>query len=293
LTAEDLTLLAPEDDDRRIGSTTVRASYYIGGLSVTGLWLPEFRGHRLPLPPAPPGLTFDRDAPEWPGDQWALRVERTGAAVDWSASYYRGLDLTPDLELQAVGLAGRSPTIRLAHHRIGVVGADVAANVGRTGLRAEGAFVDTGDSTRRDPFAKNPFVSFVVGGDRTFREYLNVNVQYLFRYVIGYEPLPGGRSLDAVVAAQQAIVNSEMRRVQHGASVRVSHKWLRETLEGECAAVGFFGPRGLALRPRVTYAVSDRWKATLGAEVYRGEGASLFGLMRPNSTAYTEARWSF
>jgi hypothetical protein len=41
------------------------------------------------------------------------------------------------------------------------------------------------------------------------------------------------------------------------------------------------------------YAVTDDWKAVLGAEVFRGEQSSLFGLLRPNSVGYVELRWSF
>ena len=65
------------------------------------------------------------------------------------------------------------------------------------------------------------------------------------------------------------------------------------TLEGECAAVGLFGPDGLAVRAKLAYAVSDSWKLLAGAEWYRGEPTSLFGVMRPNSTAYLELRWAF
>ena len=87
LSGQNLTLLVPDDVDRRLGTTAVRASYYLGGLSVTGVWLPEFRGHEFALPAPPPGVTFLRDAARWPGNQWALRLEQTGRAVDWSVSY--------------------------------------------------------------------------------------------------------------------------------------------------------------------------------------------------------------
>ena len=170
----------------------------------------------------------------------------------------------------------------------------MAVNVGRIGLRAEGAYVDTEDGAGRDPFTKNPLLFVVVGGDRTFREYLNLNVQYIYRFVRGHQAVRAGLStIEARVADLQAILNNQATRVQHGASFRVSHKWLRETLEAECAAVGYFGPDGLALRPKVTYALTDHWKALAGAEVYRGDSSSVFGLLRPNSTAYLEARWSF
>lgn len=294
LTGEDLTLLVPDDDDRRLGTTALRASYYRGDVSVTGFWLPEFRGHRFPLP-AVPGFTFVRERPRWPGDQWAVRVEQTGRAVDWSVSYFHGRDLTPDLGVRlAAAIPVREAAIALSHHRIRVFGADLAANLGRIGLRAEGAYVGTEDGAGRDPFTKNPFLLVVVGGDRTFRGYLTLNVQYISRFVRGYQAVRAGLSpIEAGVAELQGVLNSQATRVQHGGSFRVSHKWLRETLEGECAAVGFFGPDGLALRPKVTYAVTDRWKALVGAELYRGDSSSVFGLLRPNSTAYLEARWSF
>lgn len=294
LTGEDLTLLAPDDDDRRLGTTALRASYYLGDVSVTGFWLPEFRGHRFPLPPAP-GFTFVRDRPEWPGDQWALRVEQAGRAVDWSVSYFQGRDLTPDLGVRlAAAIPDGDPAITLSHHRVRVLGGDLAANLGRIGLRAEGAYVDSEDGAGRDPFTKNPFLFVVVGGDRTFREYLNLNLQYLVRFVRSHQTVDARLSLEeAGVAELQGILNSQTTRVQHGASFRVSYKWLRETLEGECAAAGFLGPDGLALRPKVTYAVTDRWKVLVGAELYRGDSVSVFGLLRPNSTAFLEARWSF
>jgi hypothetical protein len=137
-------------------------------------------------------------------------------------------------------------------------------------------------------------VFVVVGGDRTFREHLNLNVQYLFRYVVDYRPVDeDGSPLSVAIATQQAVLNSQAKRVQHGASFRVAYTWLRDTLEAECAAAGFFGPRGLTFRPRLAYAVTDHWKLLAGAEVFRGEASSVFGLLRPNSAAYLEARWSF
>jgi hypothetical protein len=280
LTGEDFTLLTPDEDDRRLGGTAVRASYYVGGVSISGLWLPEFRGHRFPLPPPPPGVAFVHDRPDWPGDQWAVRVEQTGRAVDWSVSYFSGRDPSPDLQPQA-------GVVRLAHHRVRIAGADLAANAGRFGLRAEAAYVDTADTSGHDPFTKNPFFFLVAGADRTFREHLNLNVQYLHRVVFDY------RRPEGELAALQAVVNGETERVQHGASFRVAYKWFHDTLEAECAAAGYFDPRGVTLRPKVAYSLSDRWKAIVGAELFRGQASSLFGLLRQNSTAFVELRRSF
>ena len=235
-----------------------------------------------------PGVSFVREDERWPGDQWAVRVEQTGRAVDWSASYFDGNDTAPDLGV------GVGPEILLSHHRVRVVGADMTVNLGRFGMRAEGAYVDTEDTGGAEPFTKNPFVFIVAGVDRTWGGLLNLNVQYLLRHVLD-DPAGSGGSSDfvSVVASQQAILNSQTRPTQHGMSLRLAYKWLHETLEGELAAAGYARPSGVALRPKVVYAVTDDWKAVIGAEVFRGEAASLFGLLRPNSTGYAELRWSF
>ena len=112
-----------------------------------------------------------RDAPEWPGDQWAVRVEQTGRAIDWSVVVLPGAATCSRISgcRTTATHPAIAPVVRLSHHRVRVLGADMAANVGRFGLRAEGAYVDTEDTTGQDPFTKNPFVFIVVGGDRTFR----------------------------------------------------------------------------------------------------------------------------
>ena len=291
LSGQDFRLLTPDDADRRLGTTALRASYYVGDVSVTGVWLPEFRGHEFALPAPPPGDRIVEEALRWPGNQWAIRAEQTGHAVDWSISYFRGRDMAPDL---GVGGDDAAPVIQLSHHPLQVIGADMAANLGHFGLRAEGAYVQTADPQGHDPFTKNPYLFIVAGADRTFGGLLNMNVQYLFRYVRKDPPaLPGETDFASVVAAQQAIVNSQVQRVQHGASLRIAYKWLHETLEGECAAAAYAEPSGAALRPKVIYAVTDHWKALAGAEIFRGETASAFGLLRRNTTGFVEARWSF
>ena len=285
LTAQDLTLLAPDDSDRRLGSTAVRVTYAFRDISATAIWLPEFRSHRIPVPA---GLgDIEGAESEWGAKQFALRIEQTGRAIDWSVSAFRGRDLGPDLGIQANGLL-------LSHHDVRVIGADAAGNVGRFGLRGEVAYTDTEDSDGTNPFVKNPFLAAVIGADRTFREHLNVNVQYLYRFVAEFRPLdPDASSFVDRVAIQQAALSGQTRRHQHGASARISYKWFHDTLEAEVAAAGFARPSGSVLRPKITYAVSDRMKLLVGGELYRGDRASQFGMLRDNSGGFAEVRWSF
>src|SRR2546425_1203427 len=83
-------------DDQRLGAVAIKATYYLAGVALTGIWLPDFQPHTVPmLRPAPP-LTIRERVPRGTLDQRAIRIEQTGQAVDWSLSYFDGFDLFPD-----------------------------------------------------------------------------------------------------------------------------------------------------------------------------------------------------
>ena len=90
-----------------------------------------------------------------------------------------------------------------------------------------------------------------------------------------------------------AVLSGQVQRVQHGASARVGAKWFHDTFEADISGAGYFGPRGIVVRPKVSYALSDPIRITAGSEIYRGDDAALFGLMRQNSTGFVEFRFTF
>ena len=46
-----------------------------------------------------------------------------------------------------------------------------------------------------------------------------------------------------------------------------------------------------AVRPKVKYAITDRWRLTVGGDIFRGPDPSFFGRIRDTTTAYVELRW--
>ncbi len=292
LTPRDFTLLVSEDDDQRLGPFAIKTTYYIGGFSLTGVWLPHFESDTIPLRQPPPLFTLREREPDETVGQWALKIEQTGKRVDWSFSYFDGFDPFPDLGIGQVSTA--RVDVLLRNHRIHVIGADAATTIGRYGLRGEMAYTFTEDAGGRNPEVKNPFFFLVVGGDRTFFEYLNINLQYIVRVVVNFRsPFQIQDFIQRNVAIQQAVQTNQLDRVQHGISLRLSHKWWNETLEGEVVGVFAITRGGYVIRPKVTYALTDRWKGVIGADIFRGPRPSFFDNLRDNSTAYAELRWSF
>ena len=288
LTPRNHTLLTPENDDQRLGALAAKMSYHFQDAALTGIWLPRFSPGVYPLATLP-GIYFSEQTPD--GGQGALKLDHSGGEVDWSVSYFNGFDLSPDLK---IGATGPSETnLILQHHRIRILGIDGATTAGRFGLRAEAAYTWT-ENSGNDPLLKQPFLYAVLGGDRTFYDNLNVNLQYYFRRVAGYrDPQSISDPMLRNIALQGAISSNQVDRFQYGLTMRISDKWLNETLEGEVAGIVAMTYRDYALKPKLVYAFTDQMKGTIGMDIYRGASGTFFGRLRDNSSVFAELKYSF
>jgi hypothetical protein len=288
LSPRDYTLLVPEDLDQKSGIPAARLAVPIGGTTVAAYWIVDFEGHTLPRGAIPGGLRVREVGPDRTAEQGAIRIERSGGAVDWSISYFNGIDQTPDLSLRYISDV---PTLEFAHHRLQVFGADAATTIGRVGVRGEAAWLRTEDEEGDDARIKNSTLYAVVGADRTWGGYFNINLQYVVRRVDGFGE--GQSSGDPYVDGTAALldrVSQQQREVQHGVTLRIADQWRQETIAADISMVALFDPGQLLIRPSVAYALSDRWKLLVGADLYRGEEGSQFGDLEKNSLGYFEVR---
>ncbi len=289
LTPRNYTLLTAEDDDQRTGSSAANITYHSQENSLTGIWLPDMDPNVIPVA-AIPGSYFTEQIPH--ANQFAFKFDRSGSGVDWSASYYSGLDLNPDIAIGPTTPSGLD--LIFEHNRIRVLGMDAATVMGRYGLRAEAAYTWTANAGANDFIIKKPFLYMVIGGDRTFFDYVNVNVQYYLRHVANYsDPQTIASPLLRSVAIQGAVLSNQLDRSQQGISMRVSDKWFNETLEGEIACVASFGRSNYFIRPRLVYAFSDNVKGSFGVDIYRGDSNTFFGQLRNNSLSFAEMKYGF
>jgi hypothetical protein len=292
LSSRDFTLLFPELDETRRGNGMVRLTRPFGGYTFSAYWLPEFRPNMVPTGALPPGVSFAKDEKPEQYDQVAFKLDRSGGAIDWSVSYFDGLDRNPDVAVQSAGPGGT--ILQQRYHRIHVIGADFATVAGRFGFRGEAAYTNTADANGSDPEIKNPFFYMVLGVDRTYFEYLNVNVQAVFRATAGYRnprdtANPGLRS----VAIQNAVFSGQLTPTQTGMSTRIGYKWLNETLEADVTGVGYFEKGDSLVRVKLLYHWTDLLRVTVGQETYAGPTDSFFGQQRKNSATFAELAYGY
>lgn len=291
LTPKDFTLLSAKDEEeRRIGTAALKANFYRGGYTLSMIWLPIFNPTTLPLSGVSGfQLTQNkRSQGEWTHQGLAAKLDRTGGDVDWSLSYYYGLDLIP------IGIPLSATQTVLEHNRIHMVGADFARNFGRFGVRGEGAYVHTQNPDGTNPFLKNPYVYYVLGADTDVTEDLNINLQAYQRLIINFKDTfqfqdPVTRN----TAVLNVIFNQQMDRVQEGFSGRIKATAWNKTLEAELLGV-FEANRGsFFLRPSVAYAFTDIWKGFAGCDIYNGRRQSVYGFFEQNTAFFAELRATY
>jgi hypothetical protein len=288
----DLTLLAPNDDDQRLGVTALQITWNAGPYRAIALWQPEWRYPGLPIPPLPAGISVQNMAPANPSQQLGGKLDHSGNGLDWSVSYSHSMDRTPDLAVLSAGPRGL--LLGLVYRPVTIVGADAAVPIGKFGLRAEAAYTRTQDRDGTDPLTKNRNLFAVVGCERTFGGVLNINAQYLYRRTFDF--VPSSFFLDPntrLLADQDNLLSNQLARDMHGASLRINYKAWNETLESEIAAVAWAKKGDSAIRPKVTYAFSDRLKGIVGGEIYHGPQESFFGRLNRSSAAYAEIQIGF
>lgn len=292
LTPRDYTLLLPFDEDQRFGTASVKLDAHPSAeYTVTVFATPLFEPSKIPaaLPPGA-GVRNTKPAHTLSNSEVGFKVDKTGGETDWSVSYFHGFSLIPEIRpLDPSGLL-----LELRYPGMDVFGADMARNFGRYGFRGEAAYFATKDYSRQETTSVAPYLSYVLGADRTFLESLNINIQLLGNWVPHHkdpESLPD--PLQRSTATTNALLFGQVHRANYGATLRIADRWLGETLEAEVFLMAYFNPSNAYIRPLVTYAFTDRIKGSLGAEIYSGAKDSYFGGLKSNQGFFAEIRHSF
>lgn len=290
LTPHDYSWLSANDDDQRTGAWSAKVRWHPRACSVTGVWLMRLAPNVIPIAPIQ-GVDITEHIPRQ-ASQGALKLDCSGGALDWSMSYFNGLDLNPDLRLGSIQPSRIG--LVLTHQRIKVLGLDGATALGRYGLRAEAAYAWTAYSGAPDDTVKRPFLYLVAGGDRSFDSDLNVNIQYYVRHVTDYrDPALIIDPVLRVVAMKNAAYSNQTVPTDQGFAFRINKKWMEETLDAELRGQFSTSRKNYAVKARLTYAFDDRFKGTVGMNLYGGSPNTLFDDFREMSAIMAELRYDF
>lgn len=306
----------PFDFGEKLGVNALQATVYLGDVSVTGIFIPEFGVAELPsgdfanaftgTMELPPGMTLGSITqhtlqPESTLDEssaYAVKISTVLWDYDVSLSYFAGRDdlplaktsrLTAVDELGAVDLE-----VDLMYPKMQVIGADLAGQVKTIGVWAEGALflpdkvALTTTRTTLDGLQSEdtgvalddePYCKYVVGMDYTFKNGWYINTQFIHGFF--HERGQDALSDYLVFRTEKDFLNAELTIAPFGIALAIPD-W--DEIDTNYGVVGI---------PEITYRPADNIELILGAYIIAGEGPNMFSQIDDQDQVYFKAKVSF
>jgi hypothetical protein len=284
-------LLAASDDEQRQGPAMLHLRWGRGTITVDAIWLPEFRPLVFPLERDRPGIAILPDERRQSAGQFALKLDSSGGAFDWSLSWFRGIDRNRDFTARPAP-PGAIAAIQQTYPDISVWGADAAGTIGAIGWRMEAAYTHVlGADTA---YIKNDNLWLVAGGDMNLAGGWNINLQYSLRVIFDHaDPRRIADPVTRSIATLSAAVNNQLDRIQNGFTARIARRFAQDTVEAEIALIHYLEPGDTAIRPRISHSIRDGLRLAVGADIFTGPSNSYFGRVRSLSAGWLQLTAGF
>ncbi|MEO5350103.1 MAG: hypothetical protein H7836_10710 [Magnetococcus sp. YQC-3] len=291
LVGRDTTLMFFDDDDQRRGALSLVVDYALGdGLRLGTYWLPELRPNVIPFRAT--GFVLEEEASRFDPAQYAIKLDRSGGGVDWSVSWFDGLDRSGRVRVER--MTPSSIQLATQHERLRMVGMDAATTWQGYGLRTEIAhFMPKRDSSSIGNHSQDQTFG-VVGVDRNLPDDLYANIQGIVRHTqnhTDYRDIPN--PVDRAVSLVNDLRNGQTDATQHGLSCYLKKNWDNENWQADLFSLYYAGSGDYLVRPKMHYKLNDEVRLSLGAEHFQGNDDTQLGSLRRNSMVFSEIRYGF
>lgn len=292
--------------------------YFDHAFSLQAIYIPFFRPANLPVGifseilanpvKIPSNLVVDHysDRLLMPRNNFSegatagIRLKGFVMNTDFSLSYVYGRDALPQPVKATFGVSDQGITLNteLLYPRQHIIGADLAGNIGKTGVWAEAALsfpvkelILTTDLSALFPqlsypltfdsvvLEKKPYTKFVIGGDYTFRNGIYLNLQYLHGFI--HERGKGNLD-DYILAGIEKSFWNDKLVVRPLAGGLVVSDWQKPTEN-----------YALFYTPEITWKGIDNFEVCLGAFIFEGKGDNLFAGLKNYNMVAVKAKVSF
>lgn len=281
----------PEFDAMRIPQWAARAEYFNDDFHAEFLWVPVASYDRIgkpgaeffPWQPNPPGgsIYHAEQRPKANADHmnYGLRLSTIKAGWDVSAFAYSSMDVQATF-YRSIGAGPTFPYIYEARHdRINQYGGTVAKDFGNMVFKAEAVYTEGRKSpvlrlTDADGLVRQNTLDWAAGLDFTLPAETRLNVQVFQRVYFDHDP--------GIIPDHQ----------ENGYSLYLNGK-LTERLEAQATFIASFNRPDWLFRPRVAWNFERNWRLLVGADIFKGSPAALFGQFDSKDRVYSEVRYSF
>ena len=286
--------------DRYIPLWMVKGDYYLGPLTIEGLWVPDVRGHK-PAPLRSEWSQFQtlpdlkRVPRNFKNSEGGLRVSGMVKGYEFAVAYFNQWDDFPaafrSVSGLGLGILGISPDVKFypVYRRLQSYGVGLAKSLGKVVLEGEFAYVDGkywGTETRSDcenvMFCEKP------------RDYI--------KHVIGVKTVLYGTDI-SVNFSQDIILNhtSDIQQERHedAASIFARKEIRYGTLVPQLLAISLLNRQEYLFRPKLEYRYTDKVTFLFGIDIFSGDPGpdpgrlNFFGYFDDDDRVYMEIKYSF
>ncbi|MFC1889387.1 hypothetical protein ACFL4G_06480 [Thermodesulfobacteriota bacterium] len=226
-------------------------------------------------------LNTDRPDDWFEDDELAARIYRSFGAYEWAAYGYYGFWKSP---------GGMNPgTGEWIFPALAVYGGSVRGPVGKGIMNVEAGYYDSlDDRDGDDPFVNNSEARALVGYEQELMKNFMVGVQYYFERMFDY-----CEYMDALEAMGQP-TDTARDEDRHTLTLRLTSLLMNQNLVLSCFTRYSPSDHDVYIKPVATYKVSDRWKTSVGGNIFFGEDDHTFlGQFEANNNVSASVRFSF
>ncbi|MGK5082933.1 hypothetical protein WDW37_06480 [Bdellovibrionota bacterium FG-1] len=298
LSAKNYALFNPDDEVRRIGSTSLWLNWTptqgASPLSVTVVATPAFPQSHLLIPSSaiPAGVTLV-PPPQTPpttfgNTETAIKLAYTGNAWDASLSAFRGYNHMPEFAIFDISGSPLQPVITLVQtfHPIRAAGGDASFTFGKWIGRAETAYFWTQNDDGTQPLIQPSHWDSVIGAERPLGDDFRFQVQAIYRYHPAFQE-------PTALAKANALLLGYQEKSRPAATFRLAYSNEANGWDIELFLMANFSGGDYLARPKVTYAWTDAVKSTAGVEYYGGPDDRPLGALKSYNSVFIEGKYVF
>ncbi len=279
----------PDFDILRIPQWAIRTEYSKNDFHADLIWIPfasldeigrpgaEFYPFALPFSAPVRFLGEDRSGRNLANSNYGIRLSQLISGWDISAFYYHSLDATPTF--YRVSSPDKPLVFQARHDEIDQAGGTVTKDLGAAVLKGEfvythGRRFNVTRLTEPDGLVRQNTIDYALGLDFNLPLDVRLNLQFFQRVFLDYDR-------DIFPDKQES-----------GGSIFLQGDFLRD-FEAQVLLIHSLNRSEWMFRPRLTWNFARNWRMAVGADVFNGPPAGLFGRFANNDRVYTELRFSF
>jgi hypothetical protein len=278
LNPNDLTDLL--DFGAKIPSLALRASYYLGDNTITGVWIPFFEPALFPrggiaslLGQLP--ASVDEPARTIENGMFGLKFSGAMFNLDYSLSYFKGFDDIP-IPVKVDPLTG----LVMGFPEMQVLGLDFAGEFRSVGFWGETALTFP-EEIKIGPnvlLSDEPYLKYTIGMDYTFKNGIYLEAQYAHGFFI--ERGKGNLSHLLLVNIERNFLNDDLTLSLYGGPAVEDLDNLKDSY-------------GTILVPEASYRPYDNLELSMRLYLFDGKSGTLFGNLKNHDQISFEVKRSF